>query len=64
MNLGFAVQTIGAGSVCETNLVDFIEFKGSGNQPEVIASFAAPEIYPFLQYYARGLCENLRQYRA
>jgi hypothetical protein len=51
-------------SVCETNLVDFIEFKGSGNQPEVIASFAAPEIYPFLQYYARGLCENLRQYRA
>lgn len=51
-------------STCENNLVDFIEFKGSGNQPEVIARFSAPEVYPFLKYYAQGLCENLRRHRA
>lgn len=50
-------------STCQNNLVDFIEFKGSGNQPEVIARFSAPEIFPFLQYYAQGLSENLRRYR-
>ena len=51
-------------SVCDNNLVDFIEFKGSGNQPAVIARFSAPEIYPFLQYYAHGISQNLRKHRA
>lgn len=51
-------------SNCENKLIDFIEFKGRGNQPGVIARFAAPEIYPFLQYYAQVLCENLRRHRA
>lgn len=46
------------------NLVDFIEFKGSGNQPETIARFSAPEIYPFLQYYAQCLTDNLRRHHA
>lgn len=50
-------------STCHNNLVDFIEFKGTGNQPAVIARFSAPEIYPFLQYYADGLSDNLRRYR-
>lgn len=49
-------------SVCDNNLLDFIEFKGSGNQPAVIARFSAPEIYSFLQYYAHGLSENLKRY--
>ncbi|MBD3897196.1 hypothetical protein IEI94_15165 [Halomonas sp. ML-15] len=49
-------------SVCENNLVDFIEFKGRRKQPEVIARFAAPEIYSFLQHYAQVLCENLRKH--
>lgn len=46
------------------NLIDYIEFKGSGNQPPIIARFSAPEIYPFLQYYAQALSENLRRNRA
>jgi len=50
-------------STCQNNLVDFIEFKGTGNQPAVITRFSAPEIYPFLQYYAERLSENLRKHR-
>lgn len=51
-------------SVCDSNLVDFIEFKGRGKQPGVIARFAAPEIYPFLQHYAQVLCKNLTKHHA
>jgi HEPN pEK499 p136 len=49
-------------STCQNNLIDFIEFKGRDNQPAVIARFSAPEIYPFLQYYAHELSENLRKH--
>lgn len=46
-------------STCDA---DFIDFESSGNQPGISASFAAPEIYLFLQYYAQALRENLPRY--
>ncbi|MCC5900460.1 MAG: hypothetical protein JJT87_00830 [Halomonas sp.] len=50
-------------SDCKECLVDWIEFKGSGNQPGTIAKFRAAEIFPFLQYYAAQLSENMRNHR-
>ena len=50
-------------SDCQEHLVDWIEFKGSGNQPQVIAKFRASEIFPFLKYYSARLLENMRRYR-
>lgn len=47
-------------SECERQLVDYIKFNGTRNQPPVIAKFHAPEVFPFLQYYAHGLTYNLR----
>ena len=49
-------------SLCENNAIDIIEFKGTENQPEIIARFHAPEILPFLQHYVSGLSENLRNH--
>ena len=51
-------------SLCDKKLVDFIEFKGHGKQPEIIARFSAPEIYPFLKYYGKELCDNLKKHHA
>lgn len=50
-------------SDCDEHLVDWVEFKGSGNQPETIARFRAAEIFPFLQYYSARLLENMRNHR-
>lgn len=50
-------------SDCDERLIDWVEFKGSGNQPEVIAKFRATEIYPFLQFYSTQLLENMRNHR-
>lgn len=46
-------------SECNRNLIDWIVFKGTKSQPEIIARFRAPELYPFLRYYANSLNENL-----
>ena len=50
-------------SDCEERLVDWVEFKGSGHQPKIIARFRAAEIFPFLQYYSARLLENMRNHR-
>lgn len=50
-------------SDCDEHLVDWVEFKGSGNQPETIAKFRAEEIFPFLQYYSDQLLNNIRNHR-
>ena len=50
-------------SECEQNLVDYIQFNGTANQPKVVATFHAPEIFPFLQYYAKSLVHNLNKHR-
>lgn len=50
-------------SDCDEQLVDWVEFKGSENQPEIIAKFRAAEIFPFLQYYSTQLLENMRNHR-
>lgn len=50
-------------SDCDEHLVDWVEFKGSGNQPETIARFRSAEILPFLQYYSTQLLENMRNHR-
>lgn len=50
-------------SDCDERLIDWIRFKGSGKQPEIIASFRAAEIYPFLQFYSAKLLENMHNHR-
>ena len=44
----------------DNNRIDYIKFNGTGNQPETLARFYAPEILPFLQHYACVLTENYR----
>jgi hypothetical protein len=56
----FSIEVI---SECDKNLIDNIVFKGTNNQPNIIASFRAQEVFPFLQYYANSLIENMRKHR-
>ncbi|MAB98924.1 MAG: hypothetical protein CMK71_12820 [Pseudomonadaceae bacterium] len=56
----FSIEII---SECDRNLIDFITFKGTLNQPQVIANFRAQEILPFLQYYANNLLGNMKKHR-
>ncbi|MGR1221338.1 HEPN family nuclease [Metapseudomonas otitidis] len=57
----FSIEVI---SECDKRLIDRIVFKGAEGQAQVIADFRAQEIFPFLQYYANSLIENMRMYRA
>lgn len=57
----FSIEII---SECDKKLIDRIVFKGTEDQPQVIANFRAQEILPFLQYYANNLLENMRRHRA
>lgn len=57
----FTIEVI---SECDKKLIDHIVFKGTDNQPDIIAKFSAQEIFPFLQYYAGSLIENIRKHRA
>ena len=55
----FSIEVI---SESDKKLIDHIVFKGTDNQPNVIANFKAQEVFPFLQYYAKSLTENLKKY--
>lgn len=50
-------------SECDKKLIDAIKFNGLRNQPDVIATFRAQEIFPFLKHYAFDLIQNMKKYR-
>ena len=46
-------------SVSDAHLVDWIVFRESHGDGDVYASFSAPELLPFLKYYATLLLDNM-----
>lgn len=51
-------------SASDAHLVDWIVFRESQKDGEVYASFSAPELLPFLKYYATLLLDNMARRRA
>ncbi|VCY60585.1 hypothetical protein BANRA_05606 [Escherichia coli] len=51
-------------SASDAHLVDWIVFRESQEDGEVYASFSAPELLPFLKYYATLLLDNMARRRA
>jgi hypothetical protein len=56
----FCVQI---GSLSDAHLVDQIVFKESQGEGNVYAIFSAPELLPFLRFYARLLLDNMARRR-
>ncbi|MBD9619477.1 HEPN family nuclease [Pseudomonas sp. PDM07] len=56
----FSIEVV---SECDKKLIDFVKFNGTKKQPDVIARFRAQEIFPFLQYYANNLIQNMKKHR-
>jgi hypothetical protein len=51
-------------SVSDAHLVDWIVFRESQGDGDVYANFSAPELLPFLKYYATLLLDNIARRRA
>ncbi|EOC1568728.1 hypothetical protein ACI1AR_004178 [Cronobacter dublinensis] len=51
-------------SVSDAHLVDWIVFRESQGDGEVYASFSAPELLPFLKYFATLLLDNMTRRRS
>lgn len=57
----FSVQVV---SVSDERLVDLIAFKDDPEDENAYATFSAPELLPFLKYYAAQLLGNMARRRA
>ncbi|HHB7350560.1 HEPN family nuclease [Klebsiella quasipneumoniae] len=57
----FSVQVI---SVSDEHLVDLIAFRDDPEDENAYATFSAPELLPFLKYYAAQLLGNMARRRA
>lgn len=57
----FSVQVV---SVSDESLVDLIAFRDDPEDENAYAIFSAPELLPFLKYYAAQLLENMARRRA
>ena len=57
----FSVQVV---SVTDDRLVDLIAFRDAPEDENAYATFSAPELLPFLKYYATLLLGNLARRRA
>ncbi|EKF67064.1 hypothetical protein B194_5358 [Serratia plymuthica A30] len=57
----FSVQVV---SVSDERLVDLIAFRDAPEDENAYAIFSAPELLPFLKYYAALLLDNIFRRRA
>lgn len=57
----FSVQVV---SVTDDRLVDLIAFRDAPEDENAYATFSAPELLPFLKYYATLLLGNMARRRA
>ncbi|STY46805.1 Uncharacterised protein [Klebsiella pneumoniae] len=57
----FSVQVV---SVSDERLVDLIAFRDDPEDENAYATFSAPELLPFLKYYATLLLNNMARRRA